>query len=162
MFSLLFVPSHPPPPLSLSLSLFLGRVQPHRGSLGGGTVLTIKGPNTASGPQGRVVAVGKSADGIQTHAPGTRVNDVHVSASSGRTVSTVSSPPIFNTASLTYLDGSAVHATRNRRTDNLQTHAPHSTLEIDFTFKGTAYSFNAGGYRLSFVKASQPPFSTVS
>ena len=73
-------------------------------------------------------------------------------------------PTIFNTASLTYLDGSAVHGTRNRRKDNVQTHTPHSALEIDFTFKGTAYSFNAGGYRLflRLVKASQPPFSPVS
>ena len=55
-----------------------------------------------------------------------------------------SSPAILDdTASLTYLDGSAVHGARNRRADNVKADT-HGTLKIDFAFNGTAYSFNAG------------------
>ena len=54
----------------------------------------------------------------------------------------VSPPPILDgTASLTYLDGSAVHGARSRRADNVK--GDTSGMKMEFTYKGTDYSFIA-------------------
>ena len=50
----------------------------------------------------------------------------------------LSSPAVSDdTATLTYLDGSAVHGARSRRADNVK--GDTSALKIEFTIQGTAY-----------------------
>eukprot|EP00729_Bicosta_minor_P018332 gene18332-27877_t len=51
------------------------------------------------------------------------------------------SSPADNTATLTYLDGSAVHGARSRRADNEKGNT--SGLKLEFTLKGTAYLLHA-------------------
>ena len=56
------------------------------------------------------------------------------------------SSPADNTATLTYLDGSAVHGARSRRADNVKGNT--SGLKLEFTLKGTAYLLHARKFHM--------------